>query len=92
VKLRRLLYGLYAVLRLYYAQEEEAAFTIIPELTTHTLQLWPCLQAVLVVGAVHGEAPRGCRSRLGGVDTPPTTRRQKRFSNEATHPLTWGFG
>ncbi len=33
VELRRLLYGLYAVLRLHNAQEEEAAFSLVPELT-----------------------------------------------------------
>jgi iron-sulfur cluster repair protein YtfE (RIC family) len=37
VELRRLLYGLYAVLRLHNAQEEEAAFTLVPELTTRTV-------------------------------------------------------
>jgi hypothetical protein len=31
VELRRLLYGLYAVLRLHNDQEEEAAFSLIPE-------------------------------------------------------------
>jgi cation transport ATPase len=31
VELRRLLYGLYAVLRLHNAQEEEAAFTLVPD-------------------------------------------------------------
>jgi heavy metal translocating P-type ATPase len=36
VELRRLLYGLYAVLRLHNAQEEEAAFTLIPELVNST--------------------------------------------------------
>jgi hypothetical protein len=33
VELRRLLYGLYAVLRLHNAQEEESAFGLIPSLT-----------------------------------------------------------
>ena len=31
VELRRLLYGLYAVLRLHNAQEEEEAFSLVPE-------------------------------------------------------------
>jgi len=31
VEVRRLLYGLYAVLRLHNAQEEEAAFTLVPD-------------------------------------------------------------
>ena len=30
VELRRLLYGLYAVLRLHNAQEEESAFSLVP--------------------------------------------------------------
>ena len=30
VELRRLLYGLYAVLRLHNAQEEEGAFSLVP--------------------------------------------------------------
>jgi hypothetical protein len=31
VELRRLLYGLYGVLRLHNAQEDETAFSLIPE-------------------------------------------------------------
>ena len=31
VELRRLLYGLYAVLRLHNAQEEEGAFSLVPD-------------------------------------------------------------
>ena len=31
VELRRLLYGLYAVVRLHNAQEEEGAFTLVPD-------------------------------------------------------------
>jgi hypothetical protein len=31
VELRRLLYGLYAILRLHNAQEEEGAFSLVPE-------------------------------------------------------------
>ena len=31
IELRRLLYGLYAVLRLHNAQEEEGAFSLVPE-------------------------------------------------------------
>ncbi|HET6967079.1 MAG TPA: hemerythrin domain-containing protein, partial [Ornithinibacter sp.] len=34
VELRRLLYGLYAVLRLHNAQEEEGAFALVPAATT----------------------------------------------------------
>jgi hypothetical protein len=30
VELRRLLYGLYAILRLHNAQEEEGAFSLVP--------------------------------------------------------------
>ena len=30
IELRRLLYGLYAVLRLHNAQEEEGAFSLVP--------------------------------------------------------------
>ena len=33
IELRRLLYGLYAVLRLHNAQEEEGAFSLVPEST-----------------------------------------------------------
>ena len=31
IELRRLLYGLYAVLRLHNAQEEEGAFSLVPD-------------------------------------------------------------
>jgi hypothetical protein len=31
VDLRRLLYGLYAILRLHNAQEEEEAFSLVPD-------------------------------------------------------------
>ena len=33
IELRRLLYGLYAVLRLHNAQEEEGAFSLVPNPT-----------------------------------------------------------
>ena len=35
VELRRLLYGLYAVLRLHNAQEEEGAFSLVPDESAH---------------------------------------------------------
>ncbi|WP_207218992.1 hemerythrin domain-containing protein [Pengzhenrongella frigida] len=35
VELRRLLYGLYAVLRLHNAQEEEGAFSLVPDGNPH---------------------------------------------------------
>ena len=36
VELRRLLYGLYAVLRLHNAQEEEGAFSLVPNGAANT--------------------------------------------------------
>jgi heavy metal translocating P-type ATPase len=37
VELRRLLYGLYAILRLHNAQEEEGAFSLIPDATAESV-------------------------------------------------------
>jgi hypothetical protein len=36
VELRRLLYGLHAILRLHNAQEEEGVFSLLPDETAHT--------------------------------------------------------
>ena len=41
VELRRLLYGLYAVLRLHNAQEEEGAFSLVPGGVVHTAAVTP---------------------------------------------------
>ena len=61
VELRRLLYGLYAVLRLHNAQEEEGAFALVP---TGTRPARPATDAVQVR-----------RGRRGRRDPSASTRR-----------------
>jgi hypothetical protein len=51
IELRRLLYGLYAVLRLHNAQEEEGAFSLVPNRTAMG-------QPTAGAGAVPGADPR----------------------------------
>jgi len=58
IELRRLLYGLYAVLRLHNAQEEEGAFSLVPNRTAIG-------QATAGAGAAREPAP-GAGSRSDG--------------------------
>ena len=59
VELRRLLYGLYAVLRLHNAQEEEGAFSLVPGGVAHAAAVTPAAPDP------GGPGPRGPTSVVG---------------------------
>ena len=83
IELRRLLYGLYGILRLHNAQEEEGAFSLIPSRRTLAAHRGEELLAALPAGPGWGDRDRGHLATL---------RRSCPFiglSNKSSRRSTW---